>query len=120
MDYVSLLIRMSRPEQLTLIALVYTWGVLIVVSQGVQFSITSFITGLVAGTFVSVSIHFVNEYADVETDLSSQFRIQGLPTILFIDHKGDEVHRVVGYRPPGQFLDEMDRALRAYRGEWGS
>jgi thiol:disulfide interchange protein len=68
-----------------------------------------------AKEFVSLKID-----ADVETDLPKQYRVQGLPTILFINHKGEEIHRVVGYRPPGQFLDEMDRALRVFRGEQGA
>jgi thiol:disulfide interchange protein len=68
-----------------------------------------------AKKFISLKID-----ADVETDLASKYRVQGLPTILFIDHKGEEVHRVVGYRPPDKFLDEMDLALRAFHGEQGT
>ena len=68
-----------------------------------------------AKKFISLKID-----ADVETDLASKYGVQGLPTILFIDHKGEEVHRVVGYRRPDQFLDEMDLALRAFHGEQGT
>ncbi|MFH1311642.1 MAG: thioredoxin domain-containing protein [Candidatus Eisenbacteria bacterium] len=67
---------------------------------------------LKAKKFISLKID-----ADVETDLASKYKVQGLPTILFIDHKGEEIHRVVGYRRPVQFLDEMDLALRAFNGE---
>jgi thiol:disulfide interchange protein len=58
--------------------------------------------------------------ADVEPGLASRFRIRGLPTILFIDPEGDEIHRVVGYRPPREFVDEMDAALRAFHGTKGT
>jgi thiol:disulfide interchange protein len=54
--------------------------------------------------------------ADVERELSTRYRIAGLPTILFIDHTGKEIHRVVGYRDAAKFIVEMDTALRAYKG----
>jgi thiol:disulfide interchange protein len=54
--------------------------------------------------------------ADVERSLTSQYKIAGLPTILFINPEGNEIHRVVGYRPAGKFLDEMQTALEAFRG----
>lgn len=57
--------------------------------------------------------------ADVERGLSSRYRIAGLPTILFIDQTGSEIHRVVGYRRPQQFVQEMETALKAFRGKTG-
>ena len=68
-----------------------------------------------AAKFISLKID-----ADEETDLSSRYKIQGLPTILFIDHTGEEIHRVVGYRRPRPFVDEMDLALRAFHGRRGT
>ena len=65
--------------------------------------------------FISLKID-----ADVESGLASRFKVRGLPTILFIDHKGEEIHRVVGYRGPREFIDEMDAALRAFHGTTGS
>jgi thiol:disulfide interchange protein len=63
-----------------------------------------------AEQFVSLKID-----ADVERDLSSRYRIAGLPTILFIDHTGREIHRVVGYRPAQGFLKEMEAALTSFK-----
>ena len=54
--------------------------------------------------------------ADVERSLASRYKIAGLPTILFINPEGSEIHRVVGYRPAGKFVDEMQTALEAFRG----
>jgi thiol:disulfide interchange protein len=63
-----------------------------------------------AQEFVSLKID-----ADVERGLSSRYRVSGLPTILFIDTAGREIHRVVGYRPAQGFLKEMDTALTAFK-----
>jgi thiol:disulfide interchange protein DsbD len=68
-----------------------------------------------AQDFVSLMID-----ADAERDLSSKYRVAGLPTILFIDHAGREIHRVVGYRSAPSFVTEMDRALEAFRGKAGT
>lgn len=45
--------------------------------------------------------------ADREHELVRRYKISGLPTILFIDSTGKEIHRVVGYRPPQDFVKEM-------------
>ena len=64
-----------------------------------------------AQDFVSLKID-----ADVDKDLSSRYKVVGLPTILFIDADGKEIHRVVGYRPPEDFVKEMNSALAAFKG----
>jgi thiol:disulfide interchange protein len=64
-----------------------------------------------ASEFVSLKLD-----ADVEGDLSSRYKVVGLPTILFIDADGKEIHRVVGYRPPADFVKEMNSALEAFKG----
>jgi len=64
-----------------------------------------------AEDFVSLKID-----ADVEKELSSRYKVVGLPTILFIDASGNEIHRVVGYRPPEDFVKEMNSALAAFKG----
>ena len=61
--------------------------------------------------FVSLKID-----ADVEKAISSKYKVVGLPTILFIDANGNEIHRVVGYRPPEDFVKEMNSALEAFKG----
>lgn len=45
--------------------------------------------------------------ADREHELVKRYKISGLPTILFIDSTGKEIHRVVGYRQPQDFVKEM-------------
>ncbi len=57
--------------------------------------------------------------ADASRDLVEKYRIRGLPTVLFLDHKGQEVHRMVGYKPPKDFLKEMDVALQNYKARHG-
>lgn len=37
----------------------------------------------------------------------SKFKVEGFPTIIFTDAKGNEIHRVVGYKPAAAFLGEM-------------
>jgi thiol:disulfide interchange protein len=67
-----------------------------------------------AGDFIALKID-----ADVRRDISSRYRIAGLPTILFIDQNGSEIHRVVGYRRPNQFVQEMEAALKVFKGKTG-
>jgi thiol:disulfide interchange protein DsbD len=64
-----------------------------------------------AQDFVSLKID-----ADAEKSISSKYKVVGLPTILFIDSNGNEIHRVVGYRPPEDFVKEMNAALEAFKG----
>ena len=71
---------------------------------------------------VSKSAEFVSLKldADVERSISSKYRVAALPTILFLDAHGEEIHRVVGFRPPERFLNEMEIALQAFRTKVGS
>lgn len=43
--------------------------------------------------------------------LSQRYGIQGFPTVIFASPQGDEISRVVGFRPMDQFLDEMNGAI---------
>ena len=45
--------------------------------------------------------------------LREQFRVVGVPTIVFIDAQGNEVQaaRVIGYLSPDNFLQQVERAL---------
>jgi tetratricopeptide (TPR) repeat protein len=47
----------------------------------------------------------------VSEGLSQRYGIQGFPTVIFASPQGDEIARVVGYRPMDQFLAEMKGAL---------
>ena len=66
---------------------------------------------------ISASSDFVSLKldADQERAVAARYNITGFPTILFIDAAGNEVHRVVGYRPPQAFLGEMKTALAAFQ-----
>ena len=64
-----------------------------------------------AGDFVSVKIN-----ADEDRATATRYGITGFPTILFVDSMGNEIHRIVGYRPPQAFLAEMNRRSRRSRG----
>lgn len=50
--------------------------------------------------------------ADVSWELKSKFKIQGYPTIVFATPEGDEVGRVVGYRPLKRFLKDAAQAWK--------
>ena len=60
--------RMSRPAQLALIALVYALGVAMALARGAAVEPASIGIGLAALLSVAASVHYANEYADVETD----------------------------------------------------
>ena len=42
-------------------------------------------------------------------DQKKKYRVRGYPTILFLDKQGVEIDRIVGYRPPEEFLIELNR-----------
>lgn len=44
--------------------------------------------------------------------LAEQFKIDGYPTIIFMDASGREVHRVSGFREGPDFANEMKTALK--------
>ncbi|MEK6221338.1 MAG: prenyltransferase, partial [Chloroflexota bacterium] len=62
------LFRMSRPNQLAAITLVYGWGAIMANSLEYPVNLTKFGWGYAALIFVSISIHLANEYADYDTD----------------------------------------------------
>ena len=68
-----------------------------------------------AGEFVSVKLD-----ADANRSIMSQYGIGGLPTILFIGADGKEIHRVIGYKPPAEFVRDMDTALSIFKNGKGS
>lgn len=56
---------------------------------------------------------FVSVKVDLGRDprAGAQYRVTGLPTILFMNSDGVVIHSVIGYRPPAPFLAEMKKAL---------
>jgi uncharacterized protein YyaL (SSP411 family) len=57
--------------------------------------------------FVPVKVDADRDYSAVQ-----KYKIAGLPTIVFLSPKGDVIHKVVGYRPPQQFISEMEKVLK--------
>ncbi|HEY3414206.1 MAG TPA: thioredoxin family protein [Armatimonadota bacterium] len=48
------------------------------------------------------------EQGDDNKALARKYNIEGFPTIVFVDSKGTEVHRIVGYEPAPQFASELN------------
>ena len=47
------------------------------------------------------------EQGDANKALAEKYQIHAYPTIVFVDAKGNEVHRIEGYEPAAQFADEL-------------
>ena len=45
-------------------------------------------------------------------ELSDQYRVDGLPTILVLDTDGREIGRIPGYMPPSGFLERVEGFLQ--------
>lgn len=45
-------------------------------------------------------------------DLSNEYRVDGLPTILVLDGSGREIGRIPGYMPPTGFLERVENFLQ--------
>jgi thioredoxin-related protein len=48
-----------------------------------------------------------------EKELAAFHKVRFTPTIVFLDEKGDAVHRIHGYQPPEDFYKLLDPALPA-------
>ena len=59
-----------------------------------------------ARRFVCVKVN-----SDNHQDLAQRFKVQGLPTLVFLDTLGQEVRRVEGFRGAEILSDEMKKAL---------
>ncbi len=57
--------------------------------------------------------NLISKKIDAEKDSGPEqkkkYRVRGYPTILLLDTDGNEVDRIVGYRPPDEFLNELNR-----------
>ena len=52
---------------------------------------------------------------DVDGDgreLSNEYRVDGLPTIVVLDAGGEEIGRIPGYMPPDSFLERVESFLQ--------
>ena len=45
-------------------------------------------------------------------ELSNQYRVDGLPTVLVLDASGREIGRIPGYMPPTGFLEKVEEFLQ--------
>lgn len=48
---------------------------------------------------------------DIRDDIAGKYNIRSIPTTVFLDSNGNEMFRVTGSRPLGEFLNLMNRAL---------
>ncbi len=74
-----------------------------------------------AETFVDKKVgdffnkHFVNYKLDMEKgegpDFAGKYGVNAYPTMLFLNPKGDEVHRILGFRASEPFLQEGLKAI---------
>ena len=57
--------------------------------------------------------NYISKKIDAEKgdgpEQKKKYRVRGYPTILFLDSQGVEIDRIVGYRPPEEFLSELNR-----------
>jgi len=59
-----------------------------------------------AKAFVCVKVN-----ADEDKASATKYKAEGLPTIVFLDASGNEIHRVTGFEPAPEFATEMQTAL---------
>jgi len=59
---------------------------------------------IVSDTYVLVSID-----ADQQREVVEKYAVQGLPTVVFLDLEGKEIHRIVGYRTYNEFMEELKK-----------
>ena len=63
---------MARPSHLLLIGFIYLLGATMAVAMGAQIDAKLLLAGLLALMPISMSVHYANEYADVDTDALTQ------------------------------------------------
>jgi thiol:disulfide interchange protein len=61
--------------------------------------------------FVAVKVN--PEKSDGGARLAEQYRVEGFPTMVFLNADGSEIHRVVGYRDPTDLIAEFNTAIQA-------
>ena len=76
---------------------------------------------MTANTFTDKAVgeffnaNFINYKLDMEKDegpgFAVRYEINAYPTLLFLNAKGELVHRVLGFRKPDQLLDEAHKAV---------
>lgn len=64
-----------------------------------------------AGSMVSVKLNAEKEGAAA----AQKYRVNGFPTVLFLNRKGQMVGRLDGYLPPGDFARYMRQVAQAHK-----
>ena len=64
---------------------------------------------------VNLAKKFVTVKLDVGVSAAEkvaiQYKVEGTPTLMFLDSSGKKVHEVSGFYPPDDFIKEMKTAL---------
>jgi thioredoxin-related protein len=58
-----------------------------------------------------VAVKINPELSEANKSLEKKYKIEGYPTILFVDSKGKKLHEFLGFAPPEVFAGEMQKAL---------
>jgi thioredoxin 1 len=71
--------------------------------------------------FTFMNKNFINVKMDMESpegkSLGRKYAVNGYPTLLFINGKGEAFHRIAGYAEPEPFLNEAKQALSTFKGK---
>jgi thiol:disulfide interchange protein len=68
---------------------------------------TTFRDGKVASMLQNQMVPISLDVEGDGRDLSNQYRVDGLPTIIVVDGDGRELGRIPGYMPPAGFLEQI-------------
>jgi thiol:disulfide interchange protein DsbD len=69
-----------------------------------------------ARQFVTLRVDLTHSTKPENRSLMERYRIKGVPTVIFLDRKGEEIESLRFYEviKPEEFLKRMDRALEVY------
>jgi thiol:disulfide interchange protein len=59
----------------------------------------------------SAGLACVKVDGDARGDLVARYKVDGYPTVVFLNPDGSEKHRVVGYKGPDDFIKDLDYVL---------
>ena len=63
-------------------------------------------------TLKKLSVQFINIDLVENEDLSNQFDVKAIPTVVLLNKKGDEVFRWLDYQPADSFSKELDSSIK--------
>lgn len=62
----------------------------------------------IADSFIAAKVN-----VDQQQVLASQYGIRSIPTIVYLNETGSQIHRTVGYRSASQLMNDMEQILQA-------